>query len=144
MNENTNEILTMVADKVKNSNETVKNRVIDTMVEAKLVVRAAILETALNKAKSMEKELKKLGEDVEHYTAEKDAKPIKMFSKKRKEERDKHIQAMDKLDKMIEMVLSGKTDKGEDITDDHWNKLNEAAKQASQNQDKSENKTEDK
>lgn len=123
----TNEVLAAVADKIRTSGPEVRDRVITSLVEQKIAARANHVEKALLKLKDAEKELKKLNvPDVEQFGT--DDKPIKLFSKERREQRKKAEEALNKLSRALEIVLCGKDDKGAEVTDEHWNKLAECVK----------------
>jgi hypothetical protein len=120
----TGDVLAAVADKIRTSGDIVRDRVVQSMVEKKLSTRVDMVEKALIKLKDADKELKKLGPDNEYYQEGSD-KPVRTFSKQRREERKKAEEAKAKLETALEIVLSGKTPKGEDAVEDHWNKLGE-------------------
>lgn len=123
----TGEVLASVADKIRTSGDEVRDRVIRSMVEKKLSARADIAERALLKLKDSDKELKKLVPDLEQY-AEGSDKPVRAYSKERREQRKKAEESKSKLERALETVLSGKDEKGNEATEEHWSKLSEALK----------------
>jgi len=123
----TTQVLAAVADKIRTSGEAVRDRVVNSMVEKKLAQRAELVEKALIKLKDVGNELKKLGPDQEHYVEGND-KPVRTYSKQRKDDKKKAEENKAKLERALETVLSGKDEKGADVTDEHWVKLAESVK----------------
>lgn len=107
MTQNTGvDILTEVAATLKNSSDAVKTRLVSTLVEREVLNRVDVLDKALVKLKDVKKDLEKVKPDQETFDV--DGKLISSgYSKVKADERKKAIDLKDRLEKAIELALSG-------------------------------------
>lgn len=102
------DILAEVASTLKSSSETVKKRLVDTLVEREVVNRVDMLDKALVRLKDAKKEFDKIKPDVDSFDA--DGKLVSsLYSKAKADERKKAGELKEKLEKAIDQALSGES-----------------------------------
>jgi len=120
MNQNVAAVLADVAGKIDGSNASVRQRVVDALVEKEVAVRAKLLDESLAKALELDRALKKLKPTM-LYDA--DGKELPgTFTKKELDEKRKAEEKLNKLENAIAAALDG--------SKDQWNKLREALQKA--------------
>lgn len=100
------DVLNEVTLMVKKSSETVRSRLISSLVEREIVNRVDLLDKSLLKLREAKKELDKVKADVETFD-ETGNKVSSSYSKTKYEERKKAQESKDKLEKAIEQALEG-------------------------------------
>ncbi len=106
-----NDLLSEVSDLIKNSHETVKQKLVSVLVEREINERVDLLVSAINKLKDIKKELDKIKPDIETFDAITFTKLPTQFSKSKWEEKKKMTERKEKLEKVIDSALDGEFEK---------------------------------
>lgn len=106
MNQNALALLNQITDKVKGSSEALRQKVVDELASQQIADRAKLLVSALDRAKELERETRKLEKpDITQFDAE--GKEVNMFSKSAVEAKKKHQEKVEKFDKAFDKAFNG-------------------------------------
>ena len=109
------DLLASVAETLKNSTDTVRARLTQTLVERKLASRVDLLDKGLTKLTDARNELKKMRPDQVSISG--DGTKNETFSKDAWDKKAKAEEALAKLEKAVEQALTGESfDKLQEMT----------------------------